>query len=47
MTLFFLALWAFLWNLVGATLGIIPIGLIFILSKSVSRAIKFFKGLKK
>lgn len=30
MTLIFGILWAFIWNLLGATLGLIPLGLIFL-----------------
>lgn len=50
MTLWFTLLWAFLWNLVGATLGLIPIGIVFLISKFVAKVIgvlnaarRFFK----
>ena len=47
MTAIVLFLWAFIWNLVGAALGIIPIGLIFLVSKGCARIWDFLKGKKR
>lgn len=43
MTTLAILLWAFLWNLVGATLGLIPIGIIFLISRALARLVRFFK----